>query len=60
MFEKWRQIPAADIAIFIDSRIQYHPAVFRVPDGIIRTTAEERDTKWRSANNHQLSLLFCL
>jgi len=60
MFEKGRQIPAADIAIFINGRIQYRPAIFRVPDGIIRTATKERDTKWRSANNHQLSLLFCL
>jgi len=60
VFEKRRQKPAANITIFIDGRIQRYPTIFPVPDRVIRTTSEERDTKWRSANNHQLSLLFCL
>jgi hypothetical protein len=59
MFEKWRQIPTADIAIFIDGSVQHYSAIVPVPSGIIRTTPEERDTKWRSANNHQISFLFC-
>jgi hypothetical protein len=60
MFEKLRQKAATDVAIFIDSRIQYHSAIFPVPAGIIRTAPEERDTKWRSTDNHRLFSLLCL
>jgi hypothetical protein len=55
MFKKRRQKPAAYIAVFIDGGIQHHPAIFPVPDWIIRTAPEERDTKWRSTDNHKLS-----
>jgi hypothetical protein len=58
MFKKWGQIPTAYIAIFIDGSIQHYSAIVPVPGGIIRTTPEERDTKWRSANYHQISFLF--
>jgi hypothetical protein len=59
MLEKWRQKPATDITIFIDRCIKHHPAIFPIPDRIICTTPEERDTKWCSADNHQLSLFLC-
>jgi len=60
MFEKRRQNPAADVAIFIDGCIQHNSAIFFVPGRIIRTAPEERNTKWRSTDNHQLFSLLCL
>ena len=58
IIKKWRQKSTAYIAVFIDGRIQHYPTIFPVPERIIRTTPKERDAKWRSAYNHQLSLLF--
>jgi hypothetical protein len=51
--EKWRQETTANIAIFVNRRIQHGTTVFPVPGRIIRSPAEKRDTEWRSADNHQ-------
>jgi hypothetical protein len=57
VIEKWREKSATDVAILVNSCIEHRAAIFPVPGGIIRTTAEERDTKWRPADYHQSSLL---
>jgi hypothetical protein len=57
VLEEWRQEPAVDVAILVYRRVQDGAAVIPVPGRIVCTAPKERDTEWRSANNHQLSLL---
>src|SRR3989338_4552257 len=49
--ERWEP-PTRDIAVLVDGRGEHRPAMFPIPDGIIGSAPEERDAKWRAANNH--------
>jgi hypothetical protein len=52
VLEKWRQAPAGDVAVFVDSGRQNCATVFPVPARVVGTSAKKGNTKWRSRDNH--------
>jgi hypothetical protein len=52
MLKERRQIPAADVTVFIDGSGQNTAAVFQIPGRIIRAPSEKRDPKRRPADDH--------
>ena len=52
MGKKRRQATHADVAIFVDGAADDRAAVLPEPARIIRSTAEEGDTKWCTADDH--------
>jgi hypothetical protein len=57
VLEEGRQIPARQIAVFIDRRCEDSPAMLAIPGGIVRSTPEERNAVWSSADDQSLSSL---
>src|ERR1700676_848809 len=54
IFKKRWQPATGYIAAFIDSGRQHCPAVLTVPDGVVGSTTEKRNPKWRTGNYHKL------
>src|SRR5690242_15978127 len=52
IFEKWRQVPARDVAGFVNRGGQNRATVLAIPNGIVRPSAKEGYSK-RCACNDQ-------
>jgi hypothetical protein len=55
VLEKGRQMPAGDVAVFVDRGRQHFAAVLGIPAGIIGPAAEKGDPKGSAGDDHWLS-----
>ncbi len=53
MVEKWREIPATDIAVFVNGGRQDLTTMFSEPGRIICSSAKKGDSKRSSCNDHR-------
>src|SRR5882757_7428742 len=54
--EKWRQVTACDVAVFIDGGCQHCAAMIPIPLRIVRAASEKRNSERRSRNDHAGSI----
>jgi hypothetical protein len=52
MLEKWRQIAAGEVTVFIDCRRENRPTMLSEPLWVVRTATKKGNTKWRAGNDH--------
>src|ERR1041384_3076720 len=52
MLEKRRKVAKADVAIFVDGGSDHSATVLAMPRGIVRSSAEERNSERSSAHDH--------
>src|SRR5439155_5877826 len=54
VLEERRQVPAGQVAIFVDSRPEDGTSVLAIPGRVVRSAAEEGDSKRCPTDNHRV------
>lgn len=57
MVKKVREVPADNVAVFVNGRAQNRAAVLTIPKGIIGAATEERNAEWSFSDDHTMSEL---
>src|SRR6185437_2584716 len=56
VLKKGRQLPASDVAIFVDRGGEHRATMFASPSGVICSADAEGNPKWCLADNHGASI----